>query len=164
MAYRAPAFPFSSAPKHSLTFKRRRRRRGRVSRLDNCATVAAGRPARLGPRTAIPHSQPPYPIPPLPPSRPSPTPPPHSCCLARRRLRSLGAGPGRPGAVCGPTRGRARRRALPAGHIRTLVCKQDCSQNSQPKQRAAAARFSAAAGFQLDSLFSIVDNIVLISK
>ena len=55
-------------------------------------------------------------------------------------------------------------RALPAGHIRTLVCKQDCSQNSQPKQRAAAARFSAAAGFQLDSLFSIVDNIVLISK
>ena len=52
-----------------------------------------GRPVRLGPRTAIPHCQPPYPIPPLPPSHPSPTPPPHTCCLARRWLRSLGAGP-----------------------------------------------------------------------
>ena len=169
----------SQMPKHSTTL----RRGGGGSGLGNGATVAAG--AAGSTRTLDRHpSRPTPPSPSLTPSPPSPSltpnppspsflpflspsPKPSTPFLPRGTTAAVlawWADPAAELAGCGPTRGRARRRALPAGPKRTRVCKQDCSQNSQPKQRAAAARFSAAAGFQLDSLFSIVDNIVLISK
>ena len=121
-----------------------------------------GRQARLGPWTAIPHSQPPFPISLIPvpiPQSQLPSPIPFFSSLARRQSRPLGAGC--VGAWRGPTRGSTRadpRPCTPAGPASREYKNTGWLTELKQEQQTEAARSSSSSPV----LSSSPNNIVLI--